>query len=302
MDSGGGMFQYGYHETKKHAGRDFPFNIYPCSIPRDFKQVPVHWHEDMEIIAVKRGRALVTVDMEPYEVEAGEAVAVFPGQLHGISCPEAGTVEYENIIFLLSMLMTAEADVCSYHFIGPMTEGGIRRPLHITEDMQIYGGFMDCINELDQLCREKAYAYQMGVKGALFRLLGLAAQAWGPAFAGRPRKSRERMKQLLEYMEEHYGEKITVEDGANLCFYSNSHFMKYFKQYMGMPFTQYLNEFRLEKAAGMLLSTPEPVTGVAQRCGFDNLSYFNRLFRKKYQRTPGEYRKGGYRKNGEIHL
>ena len=34
-----------YHEIKKHAGRDFPFNIYPCTIPLDFRQVPVHWHE-----------------------------------------------------------------------------------------------------------------------------------------------------------------------------------------------------------------------------------------------------------------
>lgn len=50
--------EYGYHEVKEHAGKDFPFNIYPCSIPADFRQVPVHWHEDMEIIAVKKGRGL----------------------------------------------------------------------------------------------------------------------------------------------------------------------------------------------------------------------------------------------------
>ena len=66
-----GREQYGYHEIKEHAGRDFPFNIYPCSIPADFRQVPVHWHEDMEIIAVKKGRGVVTVDMEPYEAGAG---------------------------------------------------------------------------------------------------------------------------------------------------------------------------------------------------------------------------------------
>ena len=63
--------------------------------------------------------------------------------------------------------------------------------------------------------------------------------------------------------------------------------MKYFKQYMGVPFIQYLNEFRLEKAAGMLLTTPDPVTAVAQRCGFDNISYFNRLFRRKYGKNAG---------------
>lgn len=297
MGREGGIINYGYHETKEHAGKDFPFNIYPCAIPQDFRQVPVHWHEDMEIIAVKKGRGVITVDMEPYEAGEGEAVVIFPGQLHGISQSGSRTMEYENIIFQPSMLMAEKADVCTIHFLRPMTEGSIRRPLYITESLRGYRQFMDRISELDRLCGEKTYAYQMGVKGALFSFLGLVAGSWGPGTAGRPPKSRERMKQLLQYMNEHYGEKITVADGAELCFYSNSHFMKYFKQYMGMPFTQYLNEFRLEKAAGMLLTTNEPVTAVAQRCGFDNLSYFNRLFRKKYGQTPGEYRK-----NGEIRL
>lgn len=288
---------YGYHETKEHAGKDFPFNIYPCAIPQDFGQVPVHWHEDMEIIAVKKGRGLVTVDMAPYEAGEGEAVVVFPGQLHGISQAGSQPVEYENIIFQLSMLMTTEADVCTYHFLRPMTESGISKPLHISRDMEGYEALMECIMKLDALCHEKPYAYQMGVKAELFWFLGLITRIWGPGAAGRPRKSREKMKRLLEYMEEHYGDKITVEDGANLCFYSNSHFMKYFKQYMGMSFTRYLNEFRLEKAGGMLLSTLEPVTEVAQRCGFDNLSYFNRMFRRKYGQTPGDYRK-----NKDMHL
>ena len=135
------------------------------------------------------------------------------------------------------------------------------------------------------------YKRQLGVKGELFSLLCLLAAESLPANGERPSKSREKMKLLLGYIEEHYGERITVEDGAALCFYSNSHFMKYFKRYMGMPFTQYLNDFRLEKAAGLLRTTLLPVTDVAQQCGFDNISYFNRLFRKKYHGTPGAYRK-----------
>ena len=73
--------------------------------------------------------------------------------------------------------------------------------------------------------------------------------------------------------------------------------MKYFKQYMGVPFIQYLNEFRSGKGGGNAALHPGSVTAVAQRCGFDNISYFNRLFRRKYGKTPGEYRK-----NGEIYL
>ena len=52
----------GYHEIKEHGKREFPFNIYPCSIPVDFSHVALHWHEEMEIIAVKKGKGRITVD------------------------------------------------------------------------------------------------------------------------------------------------------------------------------------------------------------------------------------------------
>lgn len=282
---------YDYHEIKEHAGREFPFNIYPCSIPLDFKQVQVHWHEEMEIISIKKGRGLVTVDTVPHEVKEGEAVVVFPGQLHGIGQADREVMEYENIIFRTSMLMTSDEDVCTVEFLGPLSEGQVQSPIHIKEERENYGQITDCIRRMDILCRDKSYGYQLGVKGALFGLLCLLASDCLAANGERPRKSREKMKLILEYIETHYGERITVEDGAALCFYSNSHFMKYFKRYMGMPFTQYLNDFRLEKAGVLLRTTSMTVTAVAQRCGFDNISYFNRLFKGKYHMAPGEYRR-----------
>lgn len=283
---------YGYHEIKEHGGRDFPFNIYPCTLPLDFSQVPVHWHEEVEIISIKKGQGTVTVDAIPLQMRGGEAVVIFPGQLHGISQWGEGAVEYENIIFRISMLMTAQADVCTAGFLEPLSQGLVQEPVHITRAMEQYSQVMECIRSMDVLCRNKAYGYELGIKGALFTLLGLLAGVYAPAGAEGPRKSREKMKMILEYVENHYGEKIAVQDGAALCYYSNSHFMKYFKQYMGIPFTRYLNDFRLEKAGGFLGSTAMTVTDVAQCCGFDNLSYFNRLFRQKYHLTPGAYRKG----------
>ena len=56
----------GYHEIKEHGKREFPFNIYPCSIPVDFSHVALHWHEEMEIIAVKKGKGRITVDTVSY--------------------------------------------------------------------------------------------------------------------------------------------------------------------------------------------------------------------------------------------
>lgn len=279
------------HEIKEHAGREFPFNIYPCAMPGDFTQVPIHWHEELELIVIKKGKGIVTVDMEPYEVSAGEGVMVFPGQLHGIGQWQEEAVEYENIIFRPSMLMASEADVCTIRFLIPITEGRLNRPLHIQKRLEGYEELMECIRCLDALSGEKKYGYELGVKGALFRLLYLTAEAGGLAGDDKNTKSREKMKRLLEYIETHYGEHIGVEEGAALCYYSNSHFMKYFKQYIGVSFIQYLNDVRMSKAAGFLLGTPDSVTAIAQRCGFDNISYFNRLFRRKYRLSPGEYRR-----------
>lgn len=45
-----------YQETKQHGSRLFPFNIYPCTIPLDFPAVPLHWHKEMELIYIKKGK------------------------------------------------------------------------------------------------------------------------------------------------------------------------------------------------------------------------------------------------------
>ena len=176
---GRGREQYGYHEIKEHAGRDFPFNIYPCSIPADFRQVPVHWHEDMEIIAVKKGRGVVTVDMEPYEARAGEAVVVFPGQLHGISQCGSEAMEYENIIFFLLCLCRLN-QTCAPMIFAAHDRGRYRKASSYYRRSAGLRGLLWNVSILDQLCGKKNYAYQMGVKGTLFWFLGLIAGDLGP--------------------------------------------------------------------------------------------------------------------------
>lgn len=58
-------------ETKVHGHEDFPFNIYLCTIPLDFHLVPTHWHNDMEIIYIKKGRGIVSIDLRPFGVAEG---------------------------------------------------------------------------------------------------------------------------------------------------------------------------------------------------------------------------------------
>jgi len=60
---------------------------------------------------------------------------------------------------------------------------------------------------------------------------------------------------------------------------------------MGSSFIQYLKDYRLTMAARLLLASDESILMIAEEVGFDNLSYFNRAFKKKYAMTPREYRK-----------
>lgn len=279
-----------YHEVKEHAGRDFPYNIYPCSIPMDFDQVPVHWHGEMELIVIKQGQGLVTADTEVFPVQAGDVVAVFPGQLHGIAGREGRTMEYENIIFQLTMLMTGMEDCCTTDFLLPLLQEKSRRAVHIRPDVPGYEAFLGCIEEMDRLCAARPFAYQMGVKGALFRFLFYLLPRCRQGVQG-GQKAREKIKAVLGYIEAHYQERITLEQAAGLCYYSKSHFMRFFKEYMGLSFVEYLNGYRLGEAGRQLAATEKSVTEIAQSCGFENISYFNRLFKERYGQTPGQYRK-----------
>ena len=66
--------------------------------------------------------------------------------------------------------------------------------------------------------------------------------------------------------------------------------MRYFKENMGTSFVDYLRDYRLTMAARLLLVSDDTVLSIAEEVGFDNLSYFNRAFKKKYGVTPREYR------------
>ncbi len=99
------------------------------------------------------------------------------------------------------------------------------------------------------------------------------------------------MKLILKFVENNYMEKITIEDVAKEVNLSQSHFMKYFKNTMGTSFIDYLNEYRLTMASRLLISSDSSILDIAAEVGFDNLSYFNRSFKKRFQQTPREYRK-----------
>lgn len=282
-----------YEEVKAHTSIDFPYNTYICSIPLNFKQVPLHWHSEIEIIVIKKGCGIVTVDLKKQKVTIGDIIFIRSGQLHSIEQDGSNYMEYENILFKKELLISGEYDLCAKNFIIPLIEGNIPSATFFTSVLHYYNDVANCINEIDILCSEQQEGYQLLLKSILFRLIYIiiSHKETIEITSTIQTKSLEKLKYTLKYVEEHYAEHITIEEMAKLTFYSKSHFMKFFKSHIGTGFIDYLNNYRLMMSEQMLKTSDLSVIEIAQLNGFDNISYFNRIFKKKYNLSPSKLRK-----------
>uniref|UniRef100_UPI0040562DD9 AraC family transcriptional regulator n=1 Tax=Agathobacter sp. TaxID=2021311 RepID=UPI0040562DD9 len=279
-----------YHEQKNHVDLTFPYNTYLCSIPLDFSHVPLHWHDQMEIIYVKKGHGYVTLEFSQYEVSGNTIVLILPGQLHSIEQYENDSMEYENIIFNADMLLPRNED-SSLPFLLPFTTGKSFSPSIFNQTFPYYKDIASCIDACDEICKTKPGGYELFIKGKLYELFFLLNSYCETESKTLSHKSLNKMKLILKYVEQNYMNKIKIADVAKIAEFSESHFMRYFKETMGKSFVDYLRNYRLTMAARMLLVSESSILSISEETGFDNLSYFNRTFKKHYGVTPGQYRK-----------
>lgn len=103
-------------------------------------------------------------------------------------------------------------------------------------------------------------------------------------------ETEKRINKVCGYLEQNFTTKITLSEVANLISLSESNFCKFFKKATGKTFSDYLNNIRIQETCQILLKTDLDINQVAMQCGFESLSYFNRIFLKKKGLTPRQYR------------
>lgn len=99
-----------------------------------------------------------------------------------------------------------------------------------------------------------------------------------------------RMGTIYEYVQQHYQDKVYVDDVAALVHLSTPAFCRYFKKHTRMTFTDFVNQYRISQARTLLLRDSS-ISAVSDASGFQNISHFNKLFKKSTGDTPGAYRK-----------
>ena len=278
-----------YLEKNRHGSAVFPVEYYDCVYPAGLAGLPVHWHEEFEITYVRGGECTYLIDLEPVPVQEGDFLFLASGVLHGIPEGKTRFLETDSFVFHPEML-GVRGDVCRTRYLLPAERGEIRFPAVIRgETAEPLKAVFD---RLKQSFLAKAFGYELEVKALLLQEMALLYRL--VPFERKSPENRqvvEKLKTVLQYSREHYQQPVTVGELAELCHFSEYYFMRFFKQYMNMTCVEYLNQYRLEIAAGELAESGESVTEIALNAGFNNLSYFNRVFKRSFGMTPREYRK-----------
>ncbi|MBE5855872.1 MAG: helix-turn-helix transcriptional regulator, partial [Lachnospiraceae bacterium] len=95
---------------------------------------------------------------------------------------------------------------------------------------------------------------------------------------------------ILQYVDQHFTEDLSRETLSDLFYFDEDYITRLFKKETGLSFKNYVIEKRLSLAKDLLEHSSAPIHEIATRVGYDNYSYFTRLFKKTYQLTPIEYR------------
>ena len=104
-------------------------------------------------------------------------------------------------------------------------------------------------------------------------------------------ENQQRINKVFLYVEKEFKERVSLKKAASIVHLSESAFCKFFKRASGKTFSDYTNEIRIAHACELLIETDKLIRDIAFECGFESVTYFNRVFLKKKKLRPVFYRK-----------
>ncbi|WP_077610090.1 AraC family transcriptional regulator [Clostridium sp. Marseille-P2415] len=277
-----------YQEKREHGTFSFPFAFYNVS-PRHPRYVMTyHWHKETEIIRVLEGSFPILLDNKEYRLNAGDWLLVPSGVLHG-GFPE--NCHYECLVFHFERLYS-DSNI-TRAICRSFTEKNLTFLNLFTQES--HPDLLDSLRLSFEAAASQFEGYQLCVLGNLFSALGCILKCHyytqPPIISAHNKKKITQYKTVLSYIADHYSEDITLNDLAGSVHMNSRYFCRFFKEFTGQTPMEYLNVYRIEAACEQLTSTTHTVTEIAFNCGYNDINYFIRVFKKVKNCTPGRYLK-----------
>lgn len=279
-------------EKRQHSSTLLPYSRYECKMPQYFVNVPMHWHSEFELDLVVSGVGEFVFNDEKYILSKGDVLILPPDMLHAVYPVENQDLFYEAVVFNKMMLGTESNDRSATECIQPIVNGKDKLCVLIPREHPNHEKFEKCAEEIVECAKRNSPTEDLLLKSLLLRFFWMLENSEGlirkvPAEIS----FGDIVRPTLEYMNDHYASNITVEFLASFVHLSQSYYMSCFKKAVGIGAIEYLMQIRMKKAMELLSTTKVSVSEVAGRVGYNNLSNFNRQFKRIVGVTPVEYRK-----------
>ncbi|MBE6567525.1 MAG: AraC family transcriptional regulator [Ruminococcaceae bacterium] len=232
----------------------------------------LHWHEHLELLYFLSDGGAFCGDTT-YRVSAGDLIVVNSGELHAT---------YSGRFYCMRLSPAFFADVAF--------ENVLLSPL-VAKDATVE----NCFSEIARVKDAEPVGGDMEIKALSYRLVchllrnyrteGLSGEK---VLAEKNKASR--VGEIVKYIAHNCHERITTASLASLFHLDEHYLCRLFKSQMGVPPMQYVNSYRIEKAQTLLKNTDRSITDIALAVGFDDASYFARIFKKYTGQTPREYK------------
>lgn len=283
-------------EKTQHSTVLIPYSYYECRIPDYFKSVPMHWHSEFEVNYVLGGKGEFICGNERFLAKEGDILILPPNMLHSAYPYEDGKLAYQALVFSPVMLGANTNDRCTTECIRPLINGTWKLRTMITAKEKNYPDIKFSVDQIFSCVTGKIPYPELLLKSELLRLFwmleideeNLCREDAGFGYC-------DAIRPALEYMVKNFRENISVARLAEAAHLSKSYFMSCFKKAAGVSAIEYLAQLRINAACEALSSTEKRISDIAFGCGYDNLSNFNRQFKKIAGCSPNEYRKQSLR-------
>ena len=274
---------------------DYPIRFY-LDVMDELEQACIrwHWHPELEFNVITKGSIEYYVDNEHFTLSAGQGILKNANVLH-MAEPAQNTPDAEMFSVIMDAQFIAPARSVIYQkYVAPLERNQKLRFLPLSPEEPWQQSILETLREAYRLSQEEAGAYELHIHRlmcAIWQTLSENAHS----IPERPLTATEltdqvRIKQMIEYIQAHFQEKLTLDDIAAQANISRNSCLNCFKRVLGMSPMEYVIGQRVERALHLLDSGELSVAEISDLCGFGDPSYFGKAFRKRTGLTPSQYR------------
>jgi AraC-type DNA-binding domain-containing proteins len=286
-------------ETVKHGSYDFPLAVYTdkFNLFQD-GYIRWHWHKELQFSYSLYDKVVVYIEDEEIILSPGQGILINSNVLHQIKPLCNSNCMMFSIDFDPSLIGGTEDSIIEKKYLKPVIESNRLKYISLKQNVQWQKNILNFLKSVFILSNEKPYGYELEIRNCLSNLwLNLIREIkekklFSEAIISNDNK---RVKLAMEYIHINYTKGILLQDIAKAASISKSECCRSFNRILKMTPFEYLMEYRVSKAAELLLKSNEPVSNIALDVGFNGISYFGKVFKKYRSCSPSEYRNKFYK-------